>query len=218
MKRLSFAIAAVWAATCAYAGMDPVRVGDNIRFFDRPGSPGGEYGVRNNTLGIGTSGSPAWITFCVQRSEFLDFHADGFDVIDISDEIVVGSGSLASGTALLYTAFRHGNLATELGYDGSANHANALQNAIWKFQGQANNVDNDATPNLAGIYYNWAVSNQTNFGPGIGNVRVANIVWATDRYAPAGTHAQDVLILIPSPGAALLGVLGTSLIALRRRI
>lgn len=232
MRGRALSIAATAAAVvalsgAAFAGSD-LNVGDRIRFIDQPGSPGGEFGVAK-TNGTTQLGSELFRTFCVQRNEFLDFSVAGFFVQNIStSSVVAGASVLTPETAFLYTQFRQGALP---GYDGSAAKANDLQAAIWYWEGESggsNNayakyakdaVDADSTVtsgNTFGDGNQWV-------GMGIGNVRIANLVWATTRSGfQAGSDAQDVLVLVPTPEAAgaglsLLAALGVVGYVKRRR-
>lgn len=197
----------------ALAGADPVKVGDNIRFYNRPGTQGGgEFGVRNVSQNVGTEANPAWITFCVQRSERLDFASAGFDVKAISDKIVLGNKLLSNEAAYLYTAFRSGTLdASQGAYSGDDSSADDLQLAIWKWQGEWN-------PALTGRAKFWYDQADNANPSSIGNVRVLNLTWGSTRGGfEEGQDAQDVLVLVPSPAAALLGLLGVAgLVTLRR--
>jgi len=199
-------------AATARAGTD-VSVGDRIRFFDREGTTGGgEFGVAKYS----NPGTELFRTFCVQTAEYMDFHADGFIVTGVSDHSVLGGVPLSSGAAYLYWKFRQGNLPDYVYAPGTAAHvteANRLQRALWFFQGQSGGENNSyvalATDamNVGGTTDEWV-------GMGIGNVRIMNLVWATSRSGfNAGDHAQDQLVLVPTPtgvtaGAGLLAAVG----------
>jgi hypothetical protein len=172
----------------AAADAAPVAVGDTIRFADGPGTTGGgEFLVTINNL-------DSFITFCLQRTEYIDysttFVVGGVSTFASSDAAAQGGNAagedpLSAQTAWLYTQFRSGTLA---GYDfGGASRwqsANALQNAIWWFEGELAANPNNAFVTAA----NLAV---VNGWTGIGDVRVMNL------YFPSGREAQDQLVLIP---------------------
>ncbi|HEU4878214.1 MAG TPA: hypothetical protein VFT21_02125 [Gemmatimonadaceae bacterium] len=121
----------------AGARADVVQAGDYVRFSDRPGSPGGEFLL----TAYDTPGGPKidqFITFCVQKSEYMDFN-NVFAVKSLStqtDDLPSGD-LLDQRTAYLYSQFRSRTLS---GYNyglngfGNATSANLLQNAIWWFE------------------------------------------------------------------------------------
>jgi len=215
MRKLIFAILCSLGVVNALAGPD-LQVGDVVRFFDREGSTGGgEFGVRL----VSNLGAPdLFRTFCVETNENLDF-SNNFRVGSItSDAINGGSGGgspdpLSYYSAYLYSQFRAGTLS---GYDytaGSAAHiaaADALQNALWFFENESSSSSAardafiQAAVNAVGLSFGGfnPVGTPT-WGQTLGNVRVANMLWDSN-----GNRAQDVLVLIPIPGAAFLGVLG----------
>ena len=202
------------------AGSD-LNVGDLIHFYDREGSTGGgEFGVAK--LGSSTE---LFRTFCVQVAEYMDFDSTGgFKVAGISDHTVLGNVPLAPETAFLYTMFRTGTLpGTRAGsgfYDytpSSSNHindANDLQKAIWYLQGQSGGANNyyvafakDATDaDLTKSANNPFYDTNSWVGMGIGNVRIANLLWNhnSGNYH-VGDNAQDQLVLVPTPDASLAG-------------
>ncbi len=208
---------AVLSGTAVAAG-DNISLGDTIRFFDREGTTGGgEFGVAIHPA-VNTE---VFRTFCVERGEFLDFNQAGFTVVGISTTTVMSGFSLNTQAAYLYTQFRNGGWANATafagdGVYGGANHvddANVLQQAIWSFMGQT--FTN--SPQVQALIDEANAFATNNAAWGIGNVRVLNLVWATDRNYLAGTHAQDVLTLIPLPTGAGLAMAGLGLLAIRRR-
>jgi len=192
---------------------DPVQAGDIVRFVDGPGSPGGEFGIEK----VGQPGV-LFTTFCLERSEYIDFNPAGFIVTGIDRNALnggVGAGPegdpISAQTAYLYTQFRQGTLA---GYVSDATHANALQNAIWALEGD---VVPSTLSGLAKDYYD--IANSTTWTD-IGDVRVMNLAWATSRSGfTAGTLAQSQLVMVPEPTTmALLGLaLFGSIPGLRKR-
>lgn len=205
-----------------------VKVGDTIRFFDGPGSvSAGEYGVDNLSNGA-TSGYPAdFISFCVQTAEFLDFNAAGFKVDSISTQSIVNQNAqLAQGTAYLYTQFRNGALQTTDGLYGSgsstedAQDANALQRAIWYLQFGRPYTDGDNAADAEALYLITLANSAISSGAwsGIGDVRIANISWATARSGfLKGAPAQDILVLIPEPATlAMWSLFGSCALVYRR--
>ncbi len=115
--------------------------------------------------------------------------------------------NLASETAWLYTQFAKGTLS---GYDydntaGRAASAEALQHAIWYFQGQSHNYS------IGEDFIDLANAALAAGWTGIGNVRILQL------YDGDG-FVQDMLYLVPAPGAILMAGIGTTLVGwLRRR-
>jgi hypothetical protein len=187
-----------------------VMAGDSVKFADGPGTTGGgEFTLTVND-------SWAFITFCLQRTEFVDFastfHVDSVNPYTLTDPAANGGDGLgrdyiSEQTAYLYTMFRDGTLA---GYSYAAgpsrvSSANDLQRAFWMFEQE---LAMDAS-NPFVILANNAVNSGA--WSGIGNVRVLNL-------SLRGAEAQDQLTLVPEPASMLLlaGGLGAAL-ARRRR-
>jgi hypothetical protein len=199
----------MFVASSAFAGTVDVKVGDILKFTDGAlgVGTGGEFNADNLTNGAGVD----FITYCVQTTEFLNF-SNQFKVVGVSTQSLVDNVPLAQETAYLYTQFRNGTLPNY----GTNAAADALQAAIWHFQGQAGGALNAYTT-LASA----AVSGGS--WSGIGNVRIANLVWHTALLPnfPVGTPAQDVLVIIPLPPAVFagLGLLGVVAVGqIRRRL
>lgn len=211
MERSSWRIISLTAVLVVVptVAMASLVVGDDIRFIDRNGGPGGEFGVAK----VSDPGTQLFVTFCVERNEYLDFSPAGFNVDSISTAAVnggIGGGSpdpLSEYTAWLYYEFVTGGLAGD-GYDGSTAEANLLQNAIWKFEQEPNNIDGTVLPDPPfdvsvdpdAKYYNLALTGSTaaerSFAAS--RVRVVNISWLTSRSGSmAGDLGQSVLMVIP---------------------
>lgn len=215
LKRLFFAFCVASLLLASGLAHASIQVGDKIYFTDGPGSPGGEFGVYM----VGTTAPRLFTTFCVETNEYLDFSTEGFNVVGITKEAVLGGtggGSpdpLSAESAWLYSQFNHGTL---LGYDGSAAKANALQQAIWYFENESEGVNND--------YVTLAIAaSDADKAAALARVFVLNLTWATSRSGhEEGEYAQDVLYEVPEPmslavwgGLGLFGLVG---LAVRRRV
>jgi hypothetical protein len=220
MKRLCLGgMALTLVVVCASVAMadSVLQVGDTIRFYDREGSLAGEFGVGL----VGANKPELFRTFCMQHSEYMDFDSHGFRVAGISDHSETDHKELAPETAYLYYHFIFGGLKTPYDHgNGTGQHAqdaDALQQAMWKYQQQINYQ----LTGKAKVFYDEAyaaVHGQNAEWEGLGPVRILNLTWATSRNGfAAGSAAQDQLAVIPLPAAAWMGagLLG-ALFAVRR--
>ncbi len=195
---------------------DPVAVGDLINIQDRPGSPGGEFGV---AFASDPTQSTLFITFCLEYNEPIDF-VSTYYVAGIGDRSDDGGGPgvadpISDETAWLYWAFRSGILESVYGYNGGTTYANALQRAIWAFE------DDRPVPTsgIAKFLYDLAVAQVEDGWTNDGRVGVLNLLLG----GPGGRHAQDQLVLLegqpaPEPATGLLlgGALAVLSLGLRR--
>lgn len=215
---MRLALISIVAALAVLAGNTPVQAapilpGDTVRLADGPGTTGGgEFYLTVN--------GDTFITFCVQRTEYIDFvnpfKVDAVSTYAISDPSEnggdgEGKDELSAQSAYLYTMFRAGTLYQ---YDytpaGRVASANELQNAIWMFEEELHPID---TSNRFVNQANEAVANH--LWSGQGNVRVLNLSYMN------GKEAQDQLMILPVPEPSssllLLGCgLGTVFAARRR--
>lgn len=193
--------------------------------------PGGEFDVNvingsglpyqfNSSIRLATSGSE-FSTFCLERNEFIAFGVTYYTTV--SDRAMSGGmgGQEAGGgdplsiqTAYLYSNFARGTLSGYNYGSGAArtNSATALQNAFWFLEnewivgGNSNYTPSAALalsvfgPGLTYSFIHSAFQNAT----GLDGVEVMNL-WTS----PDGRgNSQSQLILVPVPGAVLLGALG----------
>ena len=181
--------------------VNPVAIGDEIKFGNGPGTTnGGEFKVYDN------SGNYIFNTFCLETNEYINY-SDTFRVDDISTEARNGGSGGASPdpldyrTAYLYHNFYWGTLD---GYNHDAEHANDLQNAIWFIEEEITSysftiVDYVTLANLAVSSGSWS---------GLGDVRVINL---TD--ISGNQLKQDQLTtVVPEPATILL--MGTGLLGI----
>ncbi len=209
------------------ASVADLSVGDQIRFFDREGTiGGGEFGVAKR---LPENSPELFRTFCVQRTESLDFSSKGFIVEGIRTETRAGNDALDSKTAYLYTKFREGTLAGYTYTPNSSNHiksANALQAALWKIEQEPGyglggnfsvfNALPNSVKNKANAFITAATSAISGgLWSGLGSVRIANIVWTyRHKQHKEGELAQDVLILVPEPASIVFWLSATSMVGL----
>lgn len=211
------------ALPISIAAADSARVGDVVRLFDREGSaPGGEALVHNLSNAAGFD----FRSFCVSSAGSTH---SSMTVDRISGSSDATGRQLTAQSAYLYSQFRAGTLA---GYDyasGSAGRtasANELQEAIWSLEGAHTSADGqaavwiseaNAAVNGGEWDQQWGDGTLTGAYDGLrrlGDVRVMSLdieALSLDGVrTPVGVAEQ--LMLIPSPDAAWLGVLGLLLV------
>ncbi|UCE58154.1 MAG: hypothetical protein JSU63_11980 [Phycisphaerales bacterium] len=211
------------AVSCVLVMAAPPALADmSGTFEDSFGSTNGGEFIFNPTGDYDGLSLGSFTTFCLETIEYMDF-SQTFDVLDISDGAVEGGKGggnpdiLDERTAWLYQSFRDGTLGglTSLGYahdydygTGSARvaSANAIQNVIW---GLEDEFGDSWTP-AAGLETTFLAA-ATDLADGLGNVRVLNIAW------PDGALAQSQLVIVPVPGAVVLGACGLGLVGVVRR-
>jgi hypothetical protein len=178
----------------------------------------GEYQLTPNAeLGALLGSTEPFESFCLEIHEYVDVgHTyavtvgteawQGGGLRDGESPGPGGGDVISPETAYLYTEFRAGTLT---GYDytpglGRILSAKALQSAIWYLEGETNSVSfgGQAFVNLA----------QASGWDTLGDVRVLSLY---DDKEPC----QDMLcMVVPAPGALLLGSLGIGLVGwLRQR-
>ena len=164
-------------------------------------------------------------TFCLEAQELLDFQVGAFRA-DLDVQTRAGSAPYTGGglggindpldprTAYLYHNFIFQSLLTPYDYATEATRiddATALQAAIWF-------IEQESTDPLAGkslLFFNEANAAVTSGAwTGLGDVRVLTLYQINDNVR---TEYQDVLVIIPAPGAGVALGLGALLAARRRR-
>jgi len=192
---------------------------DRVGAVYNPAIGGGEYRVvpNQNLLDISGETGP-YMSFCMEATEPI--FDDGSVIYDASvgTEAIWGNGNLGPAgplggdpldvrTAYLYSAYRAGSLA---GFSGDAASVGALQEAIWYIEDETlikGQPGYDVLPPAAQGFVDQA---EAAGWTDIGDVRVLHL-WTEDVQGKI-TQAQDMLILIPAPGALMLGAIGVYLV------
>lgn len=164
-------------------------------------------------------------SFCLETMEAMDFQIGAFRA-DLDVQTTASNPAYAGGamggfndpldprTAYLYDRFINQALATPYDYAVELNReadALALQTAIWF-------IEQETTDPVAGKaldYFNEAQA-AVNSGAwtGLGNVRVLSLHMIDNGVR---TNYQDVLVIIPAPGAGAVLGLGLGLLGMVRR-
>lgn len=182
--------------------------------------------TKNIYINSGTSAgtmTASFQTFCVETNENVSPPGDVIEKTTVneywngslqSDAVLGGSGGgtpdpIDPKTAYLYTQFATGVLSN-YDYDnpgaGRVTSAGQLQNVLWYIEDEVGTLDSTQAQD----WYDEAVAAVGSGGVwknmGIGDVRVLNLY---DLIPGNGfVVAQDMLYLVPVPGAVLLGILG----------
>ena len=229
MRRLIFvAVACVFLTAPLYA--DTVDLTRKYGYFSGQGGefiakPGGwsfdplEFYADSSKNVAGTSGT--FQTFCIEAGE--DVSVPGTYEVMLSDRAVLGGAGasgggdpISRGTAYLYYQFAGGTLS---GYDytpgtNRIDSADALQSTIWWLEEEIANPENVFSTLVLGEFGGAEVAKADNAG--LYPVRAMNM-YVLGHPGEPGYESQDMLTMIPLPGAVLLGVLGLSAAGVKLR-
>jgi hypothetical protein len=160
-------------------------------------------------------------TFCIEKNEEV-LTPSTRDVILSNQAVLGGAGAsgggdaISKGTAYLYVQFAQGTLS---GYDytpGSNRKASAgfLQDTIWWLEDEIAKTTNVFTTLVLSEFGNEAGAKADNAGLYL--VRAMNM-YELGHAGESGYEKQDMLTVVPLPGAVLLGMLGLSAAGLKLR-
>jgi hypothetical protein len=211
------ALLASWFVAAGSARADVIAIDRDAANYS--GSHGAEFRVITFTgTGVPAMGSGVQVsggvfqTFCLEADTSIGQNTEYTYTLGTS----ATSGGVSGGnpdplddrTAYLYTQFWNGTLSNYTYTQGSGRVASAdsLQLAIWYLEGElvGTLVDDYNADSQAQTWVSQAntavASGGSWFGVGLGNVRVINPVTS------GGADVQSVLVLVPLPPAALMGL------------
>lgn len=186
-------------------------------------------GLGERTATITELGAPAvFQTFSVQRGPMLFGTVSGVDPFRVSSitDFTVGAGGVQDmidlRTKWLFEKFATGQLQG-YEYSGDRNRsAQALQRAIWYLEGELDapplhDADQMTGDSQADAFVAMADQALAAGWSDTGAVKVMNISWGVDYGSfRIGDAGESQLILVPAPGAVLLGILGCGVLAFLR--
>jgi hypothetical protein len=180
----------------------------------------------------GSLGTPSFQTFCVEQGSLLVNPMDiivsttTVEGINFSHAVLGGKPAgddLDSRTAYLYSQFATGVLSN---YDytagtGRGASASELQEAIWYLENLGDtSLPAGATTSVDGQAADWIAEAEAAIASGdwsgIGDVRILNM-YKLGHAGDLEYTGQDLLYMVPVPGAILLGFLGLGTAGLRLR-
>jgi len=200
LKRLAIVASFVFLTASAEAA--PISAGDLFRVSGGGSIRGGQFGVTSTTT---PKSFDDFYTFCIEVAQAINSPGGPYRVAALAKQTSTGT-PLSGGAAFLYTQFAQGTLA---GY--TAGKQDALQAALWKYQGYdsfvissgvtvasyfAGSADAQAFYNLAGAQA-WQASGKTGH------------VFIMQNETTKGVARQDFLTVQDVPEPATLAELGS---------
>ena len=161
-------------------------------------------------------GAHVFNTFCVETGEY--FNPGITYWAQINTKSVLTNDDLTNGVAWLYTHFRDETLPG-YDFDNSSNERKAdagkLQDAIWCLMSVGGSGAGNEFFDLVVEEYDWWDSSYA----GTDDIRTVRILNLNAESGGGGRVRQDQLMMIPVPGAVVLGVIGLGLIvAVKRKL
>lgn len=220
-------------AVPAMANLEVTRITLETTGWQYQSGSGGEFNA--TVIGMPLTGLPIgknWQTFCLEQTETVSVPTGDYYAVVNTAAVLGGAGGFVGGnplagysnqsdigdplsyeTAYLFTQFANGTLSNYAFGGTQAQRkasAAALQNAIWFLEGEIGSVTGQAQT--------WVDEAVAAGWTGLGQVRVLNLYTSyNSTTGEVGGLRQDVLVLIPAPGAVMLAFIGLGLVGWMKR-